>query len=46
MVERISHMVRKGNDRLTKAMVLGWCEGLEGEHMKIGEKKRRRCTGK
>ena len=30
MLERIGHVMRMENDRLTKAVVLGWWEGLEG----------------
>ena len=28
-----------GNERLTKAMLLGWYEGLEGRNNMIGKKK-------
>ena len=30
VLERIGHVMRMENDRLTKAVVLGWWEGLEG----------------
>ena len=33
-------MVRMGNDRLTKAMVFGWYEGLEGKAKKKGRQRK------
>ena len=33
-------MVRMGNDRLTKAMVFGWYEGLERKEKKKGIKRK------
>ena len=40
VLERIGHVVRMGNDRLVKAMVLGWYEGLEGKEKMIGKKRK------
>ena len=40
VLERIGHVVRMGNDRLVKAMVLGWYEGLEGREKMIGRKRK------
>ena len=40
VLERIGHVVRMGNDRLTKAMVFGWYEGLEGKEKKMGRKRK------
>ena len=40
VLERIGHVMRMGNDRLTKAVVLGWWEGLEGRG-KMGGRKRK-----
>ena len=40
VLERIGHVVRMGNDRLVKAMVLGWYEGLEGKEKMIGRKRK------
>ena len=37
MLERIGHLLRMGNDRLTKAMVLRWYEGLKGRSKMICE---------
>ena len=40
VLERIGHVMRMENDRLTKVMVLGWYEGLEGvEKMRERKKK-------
>ena len=38
--ERIDHVVRMGIDRLTKAMVLGWYESLEGNHKQMRKKRK------
>ena len=38
VLERIGHVLRMGNKRLTKAMVLRWYEGLEGWSKMIGRK--------
>ena len=40
VLERIRHVVRMGNDNLTKAMVFGWYEGLEGKEKKTGTKEK------
>ena len=40
VLERIGHVVRMGNDRLVKAMVLGWYEGLEGKDKMKGRKRK------
>ena len=40
VLERIGHVVRMGNDRLVKAMVFGWYEGLEGKEKKMGRKRK------
>ena len=40
VLERIGHVIRMGNDRLTKAMVLGWYEGLEGKVKMFGRKRK------
>ena len=40
VLERIGHVMRMGNDRVTKAMVLGWWEGLEGSAKMKGRKKK------
>ena len=37
VLERIGHVMRMENDRLTKAVVLGWWEGLEGRGEDGGE---------
>ena len=37
---RIGHVMRMGNDRLTKAMVLGWWKELEGRCKVIGQKRK------
>ena len=46
VLERIGHVVRMGNDRLTKAMVLGWYEGLEGKNKNWGERGKLCCIGR
>ena len=38
--ERIGHVMRMGNERITKAMVLGWYEGLEGTRKMVGKKRK------
>ena len=40
MLERIGHVVRMENDRLTKAMVFGWYDRLEGTEKMSGRKKK------
>ena len=40
VLERIGHVMRMGNDRLTKAVVLGWWEGLEGREKMEGRKRK------
>ena len=40
VLERIGHVLRMGNERLTKAVVLGWYEGLEGKEKMKGRKKK------
>ena len=40
VLERIWHVVRMGNERLTKAMVFGWYEGLEGKEKRKGKKRK------
>ena len=40
VLERIRHVIRMGNDRLVKAMVLGWYEGLEDKEKKKGMKRK------
>ena len=40
VLERIGHVVRMGNDRLAKAMVFGWYEGLEGKAKMKGMKRK------
>ena len=40
VLERIGHVVRMGNERLTKAMVFGWYEGLEGKAKMKGRKRK------
>ena len=37
VLERIRHVLRMGNERLTKEMVFGWYEGLEGRSKMIGK---------
>ena len=38
VLERIGHVLRRGNGRQVKAAVLGWYEGLEGLEKKKGRK--------
>ena len=45
VLERIGHVMRMKNDRLTKAVVLGWWEGLEGRGRWRGRRGRRCCIG-
>ena len=40
VLERIGHVVRMGNERLTKVMVFGWYEKLEGTEKMRGRKKK------
>ena len=40
VLERIGHVVRMGNERLTKVMVFGWYEKLEGTEKMKGRKKK------
>ena len=40
VLERIGHVVRMENDRMVKAMVLGWYEGLEGKQKMKGRKRK------
>ena len=40
VLERIRHVMRMENDRLTKAVVLGWWEGLEGRGKMAGRKRK------
>ena len=40
VLERIGHVIRMGNERLTKAMVLGWYERLEGRSKMVGRKRK------
>ena len=40
VLERIGHVMRMGNDRLTKAVTLGWYEKLEGTHKVKGKKRK------
>jgi hypothetical protein len=40
VLERIGHVMRMGNERLTKAMVLGWYEKLEGKSKMLGRKRK------
>lgn len=40
VLERIGHVMRMKNDRVTKAMVLGWWERLEGEGKMKGRKRK------
>ena len=40
VLERIGHVVRMEDDRLTKAMVFGWYEGLEGKEKMRGRKRK------
>ena len=38
--ERIGHVMRMSDERMVKAVVLGWYEGLEGESKMAGRKKK------
>ena len=38
--ERIGHVMRMDDDRLVKAVILGWYEGLEGESKIAGQKRK------
>ena len=40
VLERIGHVMRMGNGRQTKAVVLGWFEGLEGLDKMPGKKRK------
>ena len=40
VLERIGHVIRMGNDRINKAVVLGWWEELEGREKKVGKKRK------
>ena len=40
VLERIGHVMRMENDRLMKAVVLGWWEGLEGKGKMAGRKRK------
>ena len=40
VLERIGHVMRMGDERLTKAVVLGWYEELEGKAKRIGRKRK------
>ena len=40
VLERIGHVMRMGDERVTKTVVLGWYEGLEGRR-KMGGRKRK-----
>ena len=41
VLERIGHVLRMGNERLPKAiMVIGWYEGLEGRSKMIDKRKK------
>ena len=40
VLDRIGHVMRMGDERLTKAVVLGWFERLEGRAKKIGKKRK------
>ena len=39
-IERIGHVLRMDNGRVTKAVVLGWYEGLEGRSKMVGKKRK------
>ena len=45
VLERIGHVMRMENDRLPKAVVLGWWEGLEGRGKMAVGRGRLYCTG-
>ena len=38
--ERIGHVMRMSDERMVKAVVLGWYEGLQGENKMVGKKKK------
>ena len=40
VLERIGHVVQMGNERLTKAIVFGWCERFEEKDKKKGMKQK------
>ena len=40
VLERIGHVMRMEKDRLKKAVVLGWWEGLEGKGKMAGRKRK------
>ena len=40
VLERIGRVMRMENDRLTKAVVLGWWDGLEGSGKMVGRKRK------
>ena len=40
VLERIGHVMRMGDERMTKAVVLGWYEGLEGKVKRRGRKRK------
>jgi len=40
VLERIGHVLRMGNDRQVKAVVLGWYQGLEGLEKRKGKKRK------
>ena len=40
VLERIGHVMRMGDERMTKAVVLGWYEGLEGRAKRAGRKRK------
>ena len=40
VLQRIGHVLRMGNERMTKAMILGWYECLEGRKKMPGKKRK------
>ena len=40
VLDRIGHVMRMGDERLTKAVVLGWYEELEGKAKRLGKKRK------
>ena len=40
VLERVGHVMRMGNERMTKAVVLGWYEQLEGRPKMAGRKRK------
>ena len=38
--ERIGHVMRMSDDRIVKAVILGWYEGLGGESKMAGQKRK------